>query len=228
MKSIKDAVEFKCFDLAKPLCSILDHHYFLSDKRHSDLFQQIWKAKLDDSVHAKLFLTFGDIATEIWDPVFSECRRLVNSVREKTIELKMVDKYFLPLNDNVFHHLKNLCIAMEICQGKKTDNFLWIQSSVNLMEQYWALCKQAKAAKIVLLLKDKLKLTGNFEIIEDVASRVETSMMDASLASIGRKTITEAKSFLDKFTEDKNKLDCLDQFAACLNIVEWMRRETKG
>lgn len=225
-------VKFKCFEDAAPLRVILTHHHFLFEKRYSDLFQQIWKSKLDAAMHAKfsVALNFEDVITRIWKPVFSNCCQLVDNVRSRSITLKEVDLYFLKIEvTEVCRHLRNLYIAVELCRDKKAEEFEWIQGSVDLMKQYWDLCKQAKAAKIVLNLKNDLKLTGDFEIIENVASTVEKSMMDASLESISKSNIKEAKSFLDNFnTEDKKKLECLEQFAACLNIVEWMRKETKG
>lgn len=217
-------IKFMCFKEADPLRSILNYHYILSIKHHSDLFQQIWKVKLSE---VKISLTFEDIVTEVWNPVFSECCQLVDSIRKKSIKLKNVDFYFRDLKvGSVPDHLRSLYVAVEACRNKVASEFDWIQVSADLMEQYWALSKQVEAANIVLDLKKKLKLTGNFEIIEEVASRVDTTMMDASLGSIGRKNLKEAKSFLDKLTEEKK--ECLKQFAACLSIVEWIRKETKG
>lgn len=229
MKTPSSPIEFMCFELATPLRSILEKYNFMSNKHHSDLFQQIWKFRLQETLRAKLPLTFHEVVTEIWDPVFLECCQLVDSVKKGNIKLKKVDYYFESLNDSgtVSHHLRNLYIAVEACRGEKAS-FDWITGSVDLMEQYWALCKQAKAAKIVLDLKDKLQLTGDFKVIEDVASRVDTSMMDAPLESIGRKNFKEAKTFLDKFSAEEKKLECLKQFAACFNIVLWIRKETKG
>lgn len=221
-------IKFKCFEVAKPVWPILNHYYFLSDKHYSALFQQIWKSKLNEVSRPKLLLTLQDVVAKIWDPVFSECCQLVDSVRKRSIKLKKVDFYFQIEVGGVSLSLRKLYTAVEACRDNKSDNlsFGWVQTSVDLMEQYWALCKQAEAAKIVLKLKEELELTGDFEIIEDVASRA--SMMDASLESIGQKNLKEAKSFLDKFTEGSGKLECLKKFAACLNIVEWMRKETKG
>lgn len=222
----KFIVTFQCFEIAEPLRSILNSHYILSDKHISGLFQLVWKFKLNE---VKRSLTFQDVVSEIWNPVFLECCELVDSVRKGSMKLKEVDRYFRELKvDTVHDHLRQLYIGVEACRDKKVDSIDWIQRQVDLMKQYWGLCEQAVAANIILQLKEELRLTGNFEIIENVASRVDTSMMNDSLESIGRKNFMEAKSFLDRCTEEKEKLECLKQFAACLNIVEWMRKETKG
>ena len=225
------AIEFKCFLQARPLHirRVPLFYSLFSGNHHSDLFQKIWKSKLDEVLRTKVKLTFEEVATKVWDPVFEECSELVDSVRGRTLKLKKVDSYFLQLKvGSVSQNLKDLYTAVEACRNKTEENSGWIQRSVDLMEQYWALCKQVKAANIVLELRDKLKLAGDFEIFQDVASRVNTSMMDAPLESIGRKTLKDAKSFLDKATEEEKKLECLEQFTACLSIVEWMRKETKG
>lgn len=228
MDNQSSPINFIHFELAKPLCSIPLHYYFLSDKCHSNLFQQIWKSKLDEILRAMLPLTLKEIVTKIWDPVFLECCKLVDSVKEGSIKLKKVDFYFRQFEvGTTVHQLKNLYMAVELCRDIKAEDFGFIQRSVNLMARYWALCKQVTAANVILELIDKLKLVGNFESFQDVASSVNTSMMDAPLESIGCKSLKDTKSFLDKVTEGKN-LECLKQFAACSNIVEWIKNETKG
>lgn len=230
MESLSGPLKFHRFKKAEPLADILSDFYCLSSQFPSDLFQQIWKSKLKEILNAKLALTFSDVVTNLWNPVFTECCQLVDSVRARSIKLGDVDFHFRRMQEegSVCEHLRNLYQATEVCRhGRPSVQCDWIQTSVNLMEQYWSVREQGKAARIVLELKQKLQLTGNFEIIEYVAHQVTSSMKDEPLEKIDQKLI-QAKSFLEQFTTDRMKVECLEKFAACLNIVEWIRKETKG
>lgn len=223
------SIHFPSFQLAQPLESILEHYYYLSSVHYSDFFQIIWSSKLREISKMKSTLTIADVGTRIWKPVFSDCSDLIKKVSSKSIKLKEVDYYFRQAQaDHIYDNLLNLFTAIEACNGNTPDSFVWIRQAVHLIKQYWSLCKQAEAASTLLELKDSLKLTGNFDVIESVANKVTTSMADASLDSIDHHRFVEAKSFLEQFTKDKEKLECLQVFATCVNIVEWIRKETKG
>jgi hypothetical protein len=173
-------------------------------------------------------LTFSEVVSRIWNPVFKQCRQLINTVHSREIKLREVDQLFRQYEQGeLFDQLCSLYKGMEACDGKTVQDTKWIRTSVDLIKQYWALCKQAKAAATILDLKISLHLTGNFEVIEHVAKQVTESMKDSSLGSIDHQMI-DAKSFLEEMTADAWKLECLQVFAKCSNIVEWIRKETKG
>ena len=52
-------------------------------------------------------------------------------------------------------------------------------------------------------------------------------MNSKSLDSIDEK-LTGAGEFLSMIKDDRSKIICLEVFAKSINIVEWIRKETKG
>ena len=52
-------------------------------------------------------------------------------------------------------------------------------------------------------------------------------MQSSPLSSIDSK-LTKAGKFLEQFEDNPQKVDCLQTFANCINIVEWIRKDTKG
>ena len=52
-------------------------------------------------------------------------------------------------------------------------------------------------------------------------------MRDKTLASIDQNLI-DTGEFLKEFVADRKKLECLQTFARCLPVVQWIRKETKG
>lgn len=225
-------VIFNCFEDASPLEPFLKQFMYLFDDYPSKLFTFIWRSAISahkpKTMQCSPALTFDDIATNLWRSVFVKCCELIDSVRSMTIKLEDVDFYFRQFRgDCISDDLKSLFSAIEACHGRKLTACTWIRNAVYRMEQYWALCEQGKAAKTVLELKNRLHLTGDFHIIEDVASKVNVSVPNCTLDSIGQELV-EARSFLEKLTTDRKKLECLEKFAACLNIIDWIRKETKG
>ena len=221
--------QFICFEPAKPLQPILNSYRILSDIHWSDLFSRIWKSALKTESKTNLPISFSDVVTRIWNPVYAQCCQLISDVEKREIKLIDVDKYFghYKGGDEIFDHLLSLYSGLELCVDKKVKETRWIRTSVGLMEQYWALCGQAEAANIILDLKESLHLTGNFDIIEHVANQITQSMKESSLRTIDHKLI-DARSFLEEMSASPWKLNCLRQFAACSSIIEWIRKETKG
>ena len=221
-------INYKKFEVAKPLYgSFLQNYQIMSP---SQLFKNIWSTALKKASKAGVEITFADVVVMIWDPVLNQCHELVESVRKKTIKLSDVDEYFYQyhVEGSILQQIKNLYKATETCHGRTEIDSSWISDSVECMKQYWIICEQAKAAIIVLKLKDRFNLTGDFKIIQNVASKVAESMKDESLDKINHEFI-EVTSFLEQVTEEgKENLECLQTFLDCQNIVNWIRTETTG
>ena len=52
-------------------------------------------------------------------------------------------------------------------------------------------------------------------------------MRDQTLDDVDH-SLVETGKFLHEFVSDSEKLDCLQIFAKCLNMINWIRKETKG
>ena len=57
--------------------------------------------------------------------------------------------------------------------------------------------------------------------------QMTTTMRDQTLAAVDESLI-DAGEFLRELLEDKERLRCLKTFAGCMDIVNWIRDETKG
>ena len=225
MSSDGSSITHPCFKSAIPLEPMLANYYFLSEKCQSDIFFTVLSSKLRK---ARSTVKIADFVTAVWEPVFKECCHLVDNIRSRDIKLKDVDHYFHHIERNdLFHHLSNFCKAVELCHNKEPGSNFWIRDAVEQMKLYWSLRDQATAARTVLDLKESLELKGDFSIVENVARMVTGAMKEtASLKDINEE-ICETKSFLEQFCM-RERLGCLQTFSKCLNLVKWIREETKG
>ena len=56
---------------------------------------------------------------------------------------------------------------------------------------------------------------------------MQVSSDHATLSTIDR-SVVDAGRFLQEYATDATKRECLEAFADCQKIVEWIRTETKG
>ena len=145
----------------------------------SELFRKIWNEHMKTAATTKQEagseLTIPDIKTEIWEPAFTECKTLLDSLRKRTIQLSTVDRYFKSV-DQKETMIKSLYAGVEKCMSNRVHDHdtHWIAIAIDLMEKYWPLCELSKEADIVLELKKDLVLTGDFTLIETLAKQVSS------------------------------------------------------
>lgn len=144
----------------------------------SPLFLEIWekhKKKAATAVQRKerSKLVIEDIKTVLWIPTFEECVYLLKSLHDRSILLEDIDKYFESIKQEMNWHLKKLNTGIRQCGNTQTpESGQWIDKAVEHINEYWSLLTLSKAAEIVIELKNKLGLTGDFKAIERLAYQV--------------------------------------------------------
>lgn len=163
-------VELSCFQSGKPVFDVAFEFDILHNKFSSDLFSNLWREQL---IHVKSLpgLAIKDIKKLIWVPTLNKCKKLLDSIYEKTITLASVDHYMKPLEKRDIQ-IRRLCDGVGYLSRSKQSDYKWIDTAVLLMKEYWSLLDLAESARIVLDLKKRLKLTGDFTLLTKLASRV--------------------------------------------------------
>ena len=146
-------------------------------RNFSGLFSKIWNEHMKTAATAKWKsgseLTIPDIKTEIWEPAFTECQTLLDSLRERTIQLGAVNRYFKSV-DQKKRMIQSLYAGIEKCMNNEVWDHdpHWITVAVDLVDKYWSLHEIVEVADVVLNLKGKLGLTGDFTLIETLVKQV--------------------------------------------------------
>ncbi len=169
-----DKVIFTLLQSAVPLDNIPIKFDLMFSKYQNKLFEKIWDDHLKKARRkSESELTIASIKTDIWDPSFHRCLTLLKSLQDRSIKLSEVDQNFREVKDRE-HQISALCSGVEMCNdGRETeDGREWISIAVHLMDQYWSICEMAKAAEVVMHLKEKLKLSGDFSLIKSIANQV--------------------------------------------------------
>ena len=185
-------ITFLRFKSATPLDSIKAQYDFMSQHYQNDLFHRIWDLTSIRAAREAMELTIQDIVTKIWDPAFEESQRILDSLQNNSVKLREVDDRFSSYDDPdvIQSHLYELFKGVEVCCKRKEPQTCpaWIESAVRRMQEYWILSRCAKAAQTVLDLRTRLGLTGEFSLMETIATRVcqisHTPLLSLSLFSL--------------------------------------------
>lgn len=169
-------ITFLHFKSATPLDPIKTMYDYMSRHYHNDLFHRIWDRTSIRAAREATGLTIQDVVTKIWDPTFKECQRILDSLQDNSMKLREIDDRFSSYDgpDVIQSHLYKLFKGVEICCNRKQPQSCptWIKSAVRRMQEYWTLSRYAKAAQTVLDLRARLGLTGEFSLMETIATQV--------------------------------------------------------
>ena len=165
------------FQSAKPLEPIRMPFDFMQRLCQNDLFHRVWSNATRKAARRKDELTIQDIVDEIWRPAFKECEgTILGGMRDGSIKLQAVDSYFRCYAniETIEGHLYGLYKGVELCYGRTPSQTCppWIHEAVDRIHEYWTLSDYAAAAETVLELKDKLNLTGDFQVMTTIAKKV--------------------------------------------------------
>ena len=164
-----------CFPKAAPLEPIMNLFWIMTHKCKSTIFSNYWYDRLALVNRSRSSdLALCDIAEEVWSPVFDQCVKLLAELKDYSISLLTVNQLFegQPI-PTITSSIKQLYKGVELClNGREVNDFKWMQGVVERMVQFWQLHGFAAAAQAFLEIRDGLKLTGDFQLVENVASQV--------------------------------------------------------
>ena len=168
---------FLCFEAATPLISIAKAFYTVAFLRGNVLFDDIWKQNMTTASRNNPELTIQSIVSDMWAPTVSDCTSLLDGIKHQSIQLAEIDKHFA--NNAVYRndeslikdHIHRLYLGLRPDQ-MNLDLPSSLLSAVELIVRYISLSKCSSTALVVLDLREKLQLSGDFELIETISKKV--------------------------------------------------------
>ena len=170
---MENKIEFLSLKHALPLDEISDNFSVMSSQ--SILFQEIWGGHMKLAATSQQELTIEAIKSVLWDPTFTECNELLDTLQDRSIKLHEVDRFFRDSkHEDIAFQLRELSTSIHkcVCADRTKCNLRWIGGAVQHICDYQSLLTLSKAASVVLTLKAKLSLTGNFKAVETLAKEV--------------------------------------------------------
>ena len=187
------AMTIRWYDAARPLDSVVKEFAILTVNHPSNFFLEFWNSQKLDFKGTNLQI--GDVVVCIWQKAFERCVERIESMRDRSISVKLVDVLLSNYlsEDALEHEIQQLERGVCECVSRPIPNQTWIKDCVKHMYQYKSLCEHASAAKAFLKLKETLELTGDFSVVERLASQVSDflnlvlfSLFEVSLCAVCR------------------------------------------
>jgi hypothetical protein len=111
------------------------------------------------------------------------------------------------------------------CIGAKNQTL--ISKRIEQLDIYEKLKNIKNILKVLIEIKEKHKLSGDFSFIENVKSSLESNDYSTkSIEAIEDETIKVYKQLENM--SDKRLLNCLEKFNANYSFVEWIRKAAPG
>ncbi|XP_006105644.1 E3 ubiquitin-protein ligase RNF213 [Myotis lucifugus] len=165
-----------------------------------------------------------DMYDDLYLPCFNKFRKLYEDLRSGELTFGEVHTIF-----GVFvNKYEELTFDLSVmCALDPSDPRDWIQERMEQVREYHHLHLSAKAAKIILEVKETLGLTGDFSLLHFVLRITEASenSRHGKLGQIDRQVISANKLLRHL---DEARCQCLLELALAREFVHWVREAVKG
>ena len=166
------------FSDAEPLEPFLKQFWFMTQESKCDIFIKFLNERLAALVKDKCTLSMNDVMPKVWTPVFAWCEQVLEQLMDFSIPLLMVNDLFHGKDNGLIgRNIKQLQKGVEWCRSRRdVKDFGWIERVIDRMNQFWKLSGYTDAAQAFLKIRNKLELTGDFKLVENVALQVRINM----------------------------------------------------
>lgn len=121
-------------------------------------------------------VSLAQICENIWSPVLREFLQLGVSIAEANVTLEELDRVLVESGDRgdgtLLRNELSLMLEMVPAAAEVTSEENWVESRLAQIQKYRQLHEAAAAARAVLRIADKMKLTGNFSAIHPLCQLV--------------------------------------------------------
>ncbi|XP_015735182.1 E3 ubiquitin-protein ligase RNF213 isoform X2 [Coturnix japonica] len=197
------------------------------------IFQQFWeeaalKAKEENGISDEeevlpVSMDLDRVFDDLISPCFKNYERLYDDLRSGSLTLAAVDRIFQDFTD----HPEDIKAELNtICKLQPEESKRWVDRRFQQIQQYHEMHLTFDAAKIIANVKESLKLSGDFSVLENLLYMTEEleSHKTQKLDFISSELI-HAKELLQGMTV--NRRGCLRELAQQKEFVCWVREALK-
>uniref|UniRef100_A0A8C6V5D3 RING-type E3 ubiquitin transferase n=1 Tax=Naja naja TaxID=35670 RepID=A0A8C6V5D3_NAJNA len=216
-----DGIE-TCLHLSEDLKKVSKVVY---DYKDSHIFLHCWEqaAKMlmgqMENSDTEEPLDMEDVNYCLFDPCYKEFQRIYDSLKLGDLTFAEVNVLFKDFN-NYYEELKKDFKIM--CKLQAHDNGKWISERIQQIQQYYELDLALDSAKVIDKVKDVLKLSGDFSVLQQLLNLTSEfqAFQEEKLSSMSSSLI-RAKKLLQDIT--KERLMCLEELAIRKEFVHWVK-----
>ncbi|XP_015680739.1 E3 ubiquitin-protein ligase RNF213 [Protobothrops mucrosquamatus] len=195
------------------------------DYKDNHIFLHCWEQaakwlmnNMEDS-DTEQTLDMEEVYDCLFNPCYKEFQRIYDSLKLGDLTFAEVNVLFKDFN-NHYEELRRDFQSM--CQLQYQDNGEWIDERIQQIQQYHELDLALDSAKVIDKVKEVLKLTGNFCVLQQLLNlTIEFQSFQEEKLSSMSSSLMDAKKLLQDITE--NRLLCLQELALRKEFVNWVK-----
>ena len=170
----------KFFSTENVPAELLRYLYIVGKKYPNDIFETCWQQQSKSCANLH---TFQAVYEMVCIPVLTECQEILVSLEQGTMTLENVEMYFWRFESNKLkNNLQHLCQGIKECFPSNKQLLPprnWVSTVATNIQKYKKRSSYVAAAKIVLMLKDSMKLTGDFTAVNTIVQQVAKDNVDS-------------------------------------------------
>ena len=163
----------KFFSTENVPAKLLRYLYIVGKKYPNDIFETCWRQQCKSCANLH---TFQAVYEMVCIPVLTECQEILVSLEQGTMTLENVEMYCWRFESNELkNNLQHLCQGIKECFPSNKQLLPprnWVSTVAKNIQEYKKISSYIAAAKIVLMLKDSMKLTGDFTAVNTIVQQV--------------------------------------------------------
>ncbi|KAH0629366.1 hypothetical protein JD844_011399 [Phrynosoma platyrhinos] len=164
-------------------------------------------------------LNLDEVPHCLFEPCYSEFRRLYNSLKSGELMFGEVDALFKDFTNHYEELRKDFQI---MCDLQSQDRGEWVYERIQQIQQYHELHLAVDSAKVIDKVREGLNLSGNFQVLQHLLYITDEIQAFAKekLSSMSP-ALMRAKKLLQGITEPRRK--CLEELAFRRDFVNWVK-----
>uniref|UniRef100_A0A8C1VS82 RING-type E3 ubiquitin transferase n=1 Tax=Cyprinus carpio TaxID=7962 RepID=A0A8C1VS82_CYPCA len=209
---------------------VLDMAREMHEVKTSDLLLSLWREKAMEYYMPGpylLSLDLTDVHDRIWKPCLTDFLSLGLRIAVGETCFKEVDQALKWCGDRGEGDClkKELTLMATMLKSHQALDENWLEYRLNQIQEYRHLYHAAESAEVILKIKDKLELQGDFSHIHSLIQVIDDSFKQNTLGSLSDDLIRARKKLADV---KRQHTACLKAFLESDNLIKWVKTQIES
>ncbi|ELK38302.1 Protein ALO17 [Myotis davidii] len=211
-------------EMAAMTDSLKDSHVFRTFWAQAARAEGTQEEEEEEAAGSGPLLDMEDAYATLYHPCLAKFRKLYEDLKAGELTFGEVRAIFSDFVDKYEDLTSDLRVMRALDPSDPGD---WIQERVGQIREYHHLDRSARAAKVILEVKEALGLTGDFSLL-DFVLRITDAFENSrgeKLGQINRQVVLAIKLLRDL---DEARCQCLQELVLAREFVHWVCEAVEG
>ncbi|XP_028416584.1 E3 ubiquitin-protein ligase rnf213-alpha-like [Dendronephthya gigantea] len=232
-KIVQDFSELSIRDICVQRSGRFDVIFFNLDDKYLDMVSRINEIE-SSRIFVKLWRKYSEKLQneqvtmenilQIWIKVCEQLEEISEQFGNGEMLLKDIDKYLDLFQTNYTDlegEFKLLFSFLSHPKKHLDETERNLAARITQVKRYKKISDARQAGKAILQLKETLRLTGDFSVVEKIEEIISGNLKDVAIKDVDG-NLLKAGELLDEI--DEKRRGCLTTFTECFDLVAWLKK----